>query len=46
MTSVTAAARCLRCSWTSAGAWAAVDKAADKHTAVDHPTATVATPAT
>lgn len=41
---LSAAARCLRCPWTAAGDPAATDKAADKHTAVGHPTATVTTP--
>lgn len=36
-----AAARCLRCPWTAEGDPVAIDKAADKHTAVGHPTATV-----
>jgi hypothetical protein len=38
-----AAARCLRCPWTAAGDPATADKAAEKHTAVDHPTATLTT---
>jgi hypothetical protein len=32
-------AHCLRCPWTAAGGTA--DKAAEKHTGVGHPTATV-----
>jgi hypothetical protein len=38
---LTATARCLRCPWTETGDPAATDKAAERHTAVDHPTATV-----
>jgi hypothetical protein len=38
---LTATARCLRCAWTAEGDPAATDKAADRHTAVGHPTATV-----
>lgn len=34
------AARCLRCPWTAAGDWEAVDKASEKHAAPGHPTAT------
>ena len=42
---MTATARCLRCDWTAGpGPWAAVDRAADKHTRAGHPTATIATP--
>lgn len=43
MAELTAAARCLRCEWTEAGDPAATDKAANDHTAVGHPTATVTT---
>jgi hypothetical protein len=45
VTELTTAARCLGCPWTAAGNPAATDKAADKHTAAGHPTATVTTPA-
>ena len=44
MAELTTSARCLRCPWTAAGDPAATDKAAEKHTAVGHPTATVTTP--
>jgi hypothetical protein len=38
-------ARCLGCPWTAAGDPAKTDKAAQKHTAVGHPTATETRPA-
>jgi len=41
----TATARCLRCPWKAEGDPAAIDKAGEKHTAADHPTAVVTTPA-
>lgn len=44
MTSLTAAARCLRCPWTAEGDPAATDRAAQNHTAPGHPTATVTEP--
>jgi hypothetical protein len=47
MIAVTASAACLRCEWTVAGEWAAVDRAAEAHTRkAGHPTATKAVPAT
>jgi hypothetical protein len=45
MVALTASAHCLRCDWTATGTMAAADKAAEKHTAIGHPTATMATPA-
>jgi hypothetical protein len=44
MATLTAAARCLRCKWAQAGDPATADKAAEKHTAAGHPTATVTRP--
>ena len=42
---LTATARCGGCEWTEGpGTAAAVDKAADKHVSVGHPTATIAEP--
>jgi hypothetical protein len=44
---VSASAHCLRCEWTAAGDWAAVDRAAEAHTRkAGHPTTTAATPVT
>lgn len=37
-------ARCMRCGWSAEGDPEKTDKAAEKHTAVDHPTATVTEP--
>ena len=37
-------ARCLGCRWSAEGDPAATDKAAEKHTAVGHPTASVMEP--
>lgn len=44
MVTLTAAARCLGCPWTAEGKPAATDKAAQRHTAVGHPTAIEAVP--
>jgi hypothetical protein len=41
---ITVTAACQRCGWTAGpGAWAAVDRAAEKHTAAGHPTVTIGT---
>jgi hypothetical protein len=45
MPELTALARCLRCGWSEAGDPDPVDKLAERHTDVDHPTATVMEPA-
>ncbi len=44
MVSLTARARCLRCPWATEGDPDKVDKAAEKHVAVGHPTAAEARP--
>jgi hypothetical protein len=44
---LTATANCLRCPWSAGpGNQATVDKQAERHTRVGHPTATLATPMT
>jgi hypothetical protein len=45
MITVTVSASCLRCPWAAgSGDWAAVDRAARRHTAPGHPTVTEAKP--
>lgn len=45
MVSLTAAARCHGCDWTTEGKPADVDKAAGRHVKAGHPVATVMRPA-
>jgi hypothetical protein len=42
---LTAAAHCLHrgCPWTASGSWAEADRAAERHSAAGHPTATIIT---
>lgn len=44
MMAFTTTAHCLRCDWTAEGDPAATDRAAEKHVAPEHPTATVTVP--